>query len=433
MKPNRHALIFSTVWPEPDSSAAGVRQMQWVRALLGLFDQITLISPAKLKQDGDWGELKLPPRVNCLPLPMNRWDVATQLKALNPELVVFDRFILEEQFGAIVYEALPNAVCLLETEDLHLVRRARESAREKWAHLACPANEFYFTETALREIASIERADFSSVVSSFEERLLEEVFGVNQEVQSWIPFAFDPPVFDSAFIPFDQRKDFVWIGNFRHAPNADGLRWFKKEIWPRIRKSIPHAKMKVFGAYPSEAFMGWNRDRSSGIEVKGSALTLADAFQGAKVNLAPLRFGAGVKGKILEGFRFGLPVVTTWVGAEGLRAGDEGVFPGKVARDADDFADQAIRLHEDRAEWEQCSGECPRFMSATYAEDIQMDRMRQRITVLLEKKASGALPRFRSRMLRQELMNSRKYFSKWIEEKEKSLSPVLGDPVSGLK
>ncbi|NDG85749.1 MAG: glycosyltransferase, partial [Proteobacteria bacterium] len=318
MKPDRRALIFSTVWPEPDSSAAGVRQLQWVRNLREIFDEVVLVSPSKLKEEGEWGACPLPDRVTRMPLPMNDWKAKDLIAGLNPGLVLFDRFILEEQFGAMVYEAVPGALVLLETQDLHLIRRARESLREKWLAVDAAPEGFYRTETALRETASIERVDHSFVVSSFEAGLLMREFSIGADRQTWIPFGFDPPVHTMKLRSFEERADFCWVGNFRHAPNADALRWIRKEIWPQIRIALPEARFQVFGAYPSAEFMDWNRNSASGIRVHGAARDLDEVFAKARVNLAPLRFGAGVKGKILEGFRYGLPVVTTSVGAEGL-------------------------------------------------------------------------------------------------------------------
>jgi len=423
MKPNRHALIFSTVWPEPDSSAAGVRQMQWIQLLLQDFEKVSLISPAKPKGEQDWGRIETPPRVEWVPMPLNDWSWLDRLREMNPELVLFDRFLLEEQFGAMVYEAIPNALVLIETQDLHLVRRARERARQGEIPRGF-VQRFYETETAIRETAAIERADFSFVVSSFEERLLREGFGIGAEKQAWIPFFYDPPTHPEALAGFQDRSDFVWIGNFRHAPNADGLRFLRESIWPGIRRRIPSARCRVYGAYPSEEFMAWNRDRHSGIEVMGHAKSLAEVFSKARVNLAALRFGAGVKGKILEGFRFGVPAVTTWIGAEGLielsRPTED--FPGRVVEHQggpEGFIEAAIRLYQDSEEWGREHEKALALMKNDFSRERVEPGLRARIHELLSRKRAGILPVWRSRILRHELMNSRKYFSKWIEEKER--------------
>lgn len=420
MKQNRHALIFSTVWPEPDSSAAGVRQMQWIRILSGAFERVTLISPSRMKNEGDWGVAGYPSNVSLHSLELNRSGNENWIAETGATLVLFDRFILEEQFGHLVYENLPDALCLLETQDLHFLRRLREVAKDPSDAGVIGPQARYETDTALREIASIQRVDHSFLVSSFESRLLREVFQMGPGKQSWLPFFYENPRLPGAGTPFEERSGFVWIGNFRHAPNADGLRWLKREIWPEIKKRQPSAKLRVYGAYPSQEFSAWNSDSRSGIEVPGQVRELDEVFKNARVNLATLRFGAGVKGKLFEGFRGGVPAVTTPVGAEGLAADSFDLdFPGVISGDARAIAEGAVLLHEDQSLWLEKSGRALRRMVEIHSEESVLPGWVERVQELLEKKKAGVLPLFQSRLMRHELNSSRKYFSKWIEEKEK--------------
>ncbi len=413
------ALIFSTVWPEPDSSAAGVRQIHWLGWLQAAGYEVVLSSPSKFKVGLDLG-------VELLPLPLNQSWVKEELKRRKPELIIFDRFILEEQFGHFVYEACPNAVVLLETQDLHLVRRARDPMREKFLSTAELPPNFYQTETALRETASLMRVDHSVVVSSFEAKLLQDEFSMGSDRVTWIPFGYTDPVIEKSHArPFSEREEFVWIGNFRHAPNIDGLRWFRQGIWPLIRKQMPKAQIKVYGAYPSEEVMNWNKPET-GFQVLGPAKDLDQAFQSARVNLAPLRFGAGVKGKILEGFRYGLPCVTTRVGVEGILPQDLGSdwFPGREANDEVQFAADCVALYENEKEWSRLRERARALMLNTYANQpkIQAIELLKHLSVDRE---AGSLPRWQSRVLRHELLNSHKYFSKWIETKEKQSKQAI--------
>jgi len=416
------ALIFSTVWPEPKSSAAGVRQMQWIRFFRDMGIRVTLSSPSKMKSESDWGSLNLPEGVECLPLPMNQSSVAETLKRLNPQIVMFDRFILEEQFGHLVYEACPDALVLLETQDLHFVRRARDSVKEKFLSLDPEdlPREFYRSETALRETAAMMRVDYSYLVSSFEEDLLARDFEMGHERVQWVPFFYDEPVIASSYARgFEARDAFVWIGNFRHGPNADGLRWFRKEVWPRVRVRIPSARLRIYGAYPSEEFSQWKGD---GVEICGSVENLDEVFFNARVNLAPLRYGAGVKGKILEGFRYGVPCVTTRVGVEGILPTRERFeFPGAEANSPQAFAEACARMFQDEALWNDLRKNALVLMNDVYSAERIVPSLRSQIEYLWSEKQSGVLPKWSSRVLRHELLNSHKYFSKWIEEKERRL------------
>ena len=424
MKDKRLALIFSTVWPEPDSSAAGVRQFHWIHFLLEENYRVVLTSPSKQKLEQDWGSLKLPENVECLPLPLNHSDVTETLRSWAPDLVVFDRFILEEQFGHKVYEACPDALILLETQDLHLVRRSRERVRERYLEEASKHNYIYENEVAIRETAAIERVDYSFVCSSYEEQLLSDLFQIGNDKAKWVPFFYDEPLVESSNArSFSEREDFVWIGNFRHAPNIDGLRWFRNEIWPKIRAELPKARLRIYGAYPSKEVMDWNLPEKTGISVLGSALTLEEVFLKARVNLAPLRFGAGVKGKLLEGFRYGIPAVSTHVGVEGLiPLSSDLQFPGLEANTVSTFANACIELYQNEVIWNQSKEHARALMQGHYDSKHVRPELSKLLKKLLAKKENGELPRWNSRILRHELTNSHKYFSKWIEEKEKPKS-----------
>jgi Arc/MetJ-type ribon-helix-helix transcriptional regulator len=407
--------------------------MQWVQLLTRDFEKVTVISPAKSKNHQDWGSVSLPPGVSFFPMPLNRWDQMEELRRLAPELVMFDRFILEEQYGPLAYEALPDALFLLETQDLHFIRRDREAGRETgwqagWQQNEAASSAGPLSDTALRELAAIERVDHAFVVSSFEEWTLRERFGLGAEVHSWEPFFYEPAVMSQtdSTLDFEERFGFVWIGNFRHAPNADALRWIRREIWPAIRRALPTAEFRIHGAYPSQEFMQWNHSGHDGIRVVGPVADLSQVFSKARVNLAPLRFGAGVKGKILEGFRHGVPAVTTWVGAEGLlpvrtHSGEsEADFPGSIGRSVDELVREAVRLHEDVRGWRDARARAHQIMNEFYDLKKREAGIRKRIENWLQERRSGALPRWRSRVMRHSLQNGQRYFSKWIEEKERS-------------
>jgi glycosyltransferase involved in cell wall biosynthesis len=354
---------------------------------------------------------------------MNDWSVKEELKKLNPELVMFDRFILEEQFGPMVYEVLPDALVVMETQDLHFVRRAREQVRERFLEMEEIPSTFYRTETAIRETAAIERVDFSFLVSSFEEKLLKEQFEFGVEKQAWIPFFYDKP-WAGRDGHFSDRSEFVWVGNFRHSPNIDGLRWFLKEIWPGVRERLPDAHLRIHGAYPSAEVMAWHQPEAKGVSVLGSAATLDDIFETARVNLAPLRFGAGVKGKILEGFRYGVPVVCTSIGQEGiLPIGQEGRFPGLVSNQVDGLIHACVELYTNETLWRMKQRLARPMMEEFYSKSRAGPGIIAALAELSEKKKQGVFPTWRSRMLRHELMAAGKYFSKWIELKEKGSSP----------
>jgi glycosyltransferase involved in cell wall biosynthesis len=438
--------------------------MQWIRYFLSRGYRVTLSSPSKERDESEWGHVEFPEGVEILPLPLNQSQVdlpeematalslesqahlGEMLKRLKPDVVMFDRFILEEQFGHWVYQYCPQARVMLETQDLHFVRRARESAKDQYLQVDVGA-DFYqhgpVAETALREIASIHRVDHTFVVSTFEERLLVDHFEVPAHKVSWVPMVADavlageqPAV--GATKKFEERHGFCWVGNFRHQPNIDGLRWFRGEIWPRIRIRFPGAKVHVYGAYPSAEVMQWNRPQD-GFHVHGQADTLAKVFESVRVNLAPLRFGAGVKGKILEAMAYQVPTVTTKIGVEGLMAHGQNVhdhFPGLEANTSQFFAETCIALHEDETLWNKMHRRTLE-LGASYTVSGAEHRIAAAFEQLEKDRAANKFPSFTSRVMRHELMNSHKYFARWIEAKNAPKSAPLGVPATagaaGLK
>ena len=124
---------------------------------------------------------------------------------------------------------------------------------------------------------------------------------------------------------FKKRSGFAFIGNFRHAPNADAVQWLMR-LWPHIRSRLPEASLHIYGAYPGQQHMALHAPRK-GIHVHGHVADVSAPLHKHRVMLAPLRYGAGVKGKVLDAWAHGMPVVTTPIGAEGVLPLDSVLSP----------------------------------------------------------------------------------------------------------
>src|SRR5690606_22150135 len=150
--------------------------------------------------------------------------------------------------------------------------------------------------------------------------------------------------------PFEARRHFLSIGNFRHAPNWDAVLWMKSAIWPLIRQQLPAAQLHVYGAYtpPKAAAL---HNAAQGFHVMNWAEDALAVMGNARVSLAPLRFGAGIKGKIIDAMVCGTPTVTTPIGAEAMHGNMP--WPGTIANSATAIADAAIRLYQHRSLWQE--------------------------------------------------------------------------------
>ena len=303
----KHLVIIGTVFPEPNSTAAGKRMLQ----LIDFFQQekfkVSFLSAASFSEHSFDLNSK---EIEAYTIKLNDSSFENLIAELNPDIVIFDRFASEEQFGWKVSEICPNAVKILDTEDLHFLRKARETAFKQNRKLDDQdlLNDFF-----KREIASILRCDLSLIISEFEMDLLTEKFKIDKQILYYLPlFAEVKP---SSF-SFSERKNFISIGNFLHEPNWQTVLKLKK-WWPKIKSKLPEAELYIYGAYATQKALQLHNERE-GFLIKGRVENVEKVFSESKVLLAPIPFGAGIKGKLLESMQYGLPNVTSTIGAEGM-------------------------------------------------------------------------------------------------------------------
>lgn len=344
------------------------------------------------------------------------------IQELKPHFVLFDRFITEEQFGWRVEENSPESVRILDTQDLHFLRRAREAALKKGVHLEQirEASDELIRELSeedlIRELSSIYRSDLTLVISSFELNLLISRYAVPSEMLLLQRLSY--PVHLSIELPsFEERRGFVSIGNFRHPPNADAVLWLKTEIWPKIRELLPDAEVHLYGAYPSRESMALT-DSSQGFWVKGPAVDQYETLRKYRVLLAPLRYGAGIKGKISDAWSVGTSVVTTPIGAEGMTDSQDLNWAGEIAQNPEEFAQVAVELYQNPSLWaeRQTAGfeTLRKYYNSALNGRILIGALQSVWRDLGDRRRRNLI----GSMLRLNLHRSTKYFSRWIELKQ---------------
>lgn len=407
-------LIIGTVWPEPVSSAAGSRMIQIIRLFSRSGYKICFAtSAAESEFSADLSNYG----VEKVSVKLNDSSFDQFVKELNPDLIIFDRFMTEEQFGWRVAEQCPDALRILDTEDLHCLREARRNALK--AEREFTEGDLLKENVALREIASIYRCDLTLMISQEEIRMLKEVFGINEKLLHYIPFLLDEDELPELeeIKPFDEREGFCTIGNFRHPPNYDSVLLLKEIVWPQIRKRQPDAVLNIWGSYPPQKVMQLH-DPKSGFLIRGRAESADEAISSAKVLVTPLQFGAGLKGKIVDAMKTGTPFVTTPVGAEGYNW-DE-YSPGLVDEDMERFADSAVKLSEEKNLWQKASVEGVRYIRDHFSADLYEGLMLEKVESIIEDRDKLRDENFTGRMLMHHSLASTRYMSRWIEEKEKS-------------
>jgi len=404
-------LIIGFVWPEPNSSAAGGRMLQLIEQFQQQGFSITFASPA---MDSDFMVDLASLNVDKKSITLNCSSFDTFVKELNPAMVLFDRFMIEEQFGWRVAENCPHALRILDTEDLHCLRSARQKAFKEKREFAL--TDVLKEDVAKREIASILRCDLSLMISEFEMDLLKTTFKIDEKLLYYLPFLLEP-ISETTFekLPaFQERKDFVFIGNFLHEPNWNAVQYLKETIWPLLRKQLPEAKLNIYGAYPSQKVMQLHQPKE-GFHIKGRAADANEVVQNARIVLAPLRFGAGIKGKLIEAMQCGTPSITSTIGAESM-LGDL-PWNGFVTDDVPEFIKFAIQLYHDEELWKTAQQNGIAILNQRYSKKRFENDFTKKIIFLQSNLAQHRFNNFFGSLLQHHTLSSTKYMSRWIEAK----------------
>ncbi|GKT12047.1 MAG: hypothetical protein ISEC1_P1021 [Thiomicrorhabdus sp.] len=434
--PTKKLLIIGYVWPEPNSSAAGTRMMQLISLFQAETWQITFASPSRLGEHRvDLSALDITEQS----IELNNSSFDAFVAELQPDLVIFDRFMMEEQFGWRIEKQVPNATRVLNTEDLHSLRSVRQQMVKDYLKqpvdqtdleqipLHDPTllfNEMSKSDLAKREIAAIFRCDLTLMISEFEMALLQQQFQVPAQQLCYLPFCYPAELAEKANLAFEQRQHFVTIGNFRHEPNWDAVLWLKQEIWPLIRQKLPNAELHIYGSYPPKKATQLHNDKQ-GFKVLGWAEDAFEVIGRAKVCLAPLRFGAGIKGKLAEAMICGTPSITTSIGVESMQNldathDDHQTWPGTIANSSQDFAQAAIKLYQNEEAWLKAQAVGFNTVKTRYIQpkQRQQDFLGQLHTItqcLPEHRQSN----FIGAMLNHHHHKSTQYMAQWIEAKNR--------------
>ena len=409
MKPK--LVLLSSIWLEPNSSAAGSRMLQLIEYFQSNNYQITYASTAQKSEFAtDLSKLN----IKIANIEINSATFDTFIIDENPNIVLFDRFMIEEQFGWRVAENTPNAIRILDTEDLHCLRKTREEAYKK---------QLPFTEELLlnsditkREIASIYRCDLSLIISNFEMDLLQSLFKVPNEILFYLPFLVNE-IKDENFtkLPsFKDRAHFYFIGNNRHQPNVATVLELKK-IWKSIAKRLPKAELHIFGAYPTQQILQLNNPKERFL-VKGR-LNDINALKNYRVLLAPIPFGAGLKGKFIEAMQNGTPSVTTKIGAEGM--GEINNWSGYVTENTSEFIEKSITLYQNENTWLKAQKNGQKIINTFFQKEQFLPLLTEKINKIATDLPKHRLYNFIGQLLLHHILKSTKYLSKWIEIKNK--------------
>ncbi|KAL0491206.1 hypothetical protein AKO1_002406 [Acrasis kona] len=451
-------MYFSPVWAQPNGSAAGVRSYEILRMVKKLiagsqFKKLSITKGLNLNQKleeeiGEQAEIitrqivyvsgqdtesvhannlrtDLGFKIDILRLEPNKdLDIYSEfLKDYQPDVAIFDTFTSEEKYSWQLFTHAPDCIRVLDTQDLRFLRKHREELNSKGApmsQITTSLPTILNSEILSRELASMHRCDMNFVVSPHEHQILTQNYKFPSEKLAMAPFYYSNTELLSPEVvpPYEERKDFVFIGSFLHTPNEDAVRYLKYNIWPLIRSKLPEATLHIYGSHPKQHHINLTNKNEKFI-VHGHLRDI-DEIMNNRVNLAPLRFGAGIKGKIADGWYLGTPCVTTPIGSEGMtiQSGEWGGMITKSDNFDEEFADAAVKLYSDKDIWYQKQNEGFKVIQELFDgpknRKIFLDKLRHTYDKIGELRTNDVV----GNIMWQSGMRTTEYMSKMIIMKE---------------
>lgn len=363
-------LIISSYIPMPDR-ASGELRFYTLLKLIAELHQVTLC-PFNLEgQNKEMGEAAIKNYIEKLEninICLGSTDVLTTLRNEQFDLVIFEFYHTVCRYIDFVRFHQPQARVLIDSVDIHYNRFSSK------AILTGKPSDFEYAETVKQqELAAYQQADLIIVVTE-DDGLLLKKYAPHAQI-SILPNIHRIPEFITAQPPYNKL---LFVGSFKHEPNVDAVLYFCDEIFPLLLEMNSSFTLEVIGPNPPESVQALQSDN---IFIRGFVDSLDGYYRKAHISVAPLRFGAGMKGKIGEALSFGLPVVTTEIGAEGF-----GLSPGEnilVAKTPIDFAESILKLSQDNQLYKKLSTNGYSFIKNNYSEEATRVRLSKLINQAL--------------------------------------------------
>lgn len=387
----RICVIDATV-PTPDKDAGSVTALWFMRLLLDLGYDITFL-PNNTVLDGDYGRTLQGLGIEVLHAPYVR-SIKQYLRDYGGDFDCFFLYRVNEggQYYQLIHKLYPQIPVVFDTVDLHYLRQQREAKLPG----ADPDAAHHAMKTKKRELALIRSATATIVLSEREYDILtqEGLRGLLSLIPLVLETRDDIP-------PRNGRDGIAFVGGYQHTPNVDAVLWFCQEIWPLIRSAMPNMVFHIVGSNPPEAITSLNIE---GVVVHGFIADL-DGFLDQRIaTVAPLQYGAGIKGKVGSSMAAGVPCIATPIAVEGMGLSpDENVL---VAESPQRFADQVKTLCGDTKLWSNLSMAGLQFVHDAYSPDVTRKRLLRLLAKVNAVPFSGTCPITGVKETRRFLKNS---------------------------
>ena len=351
---DKNVLIIDEIIPEFNKDSGSRRLTEIIKLLLKNKVSVFLVADLKqYKYKSDYIQKFKDLGVNVYqPSIDKKGQLVTKedfIKLITPKIDVawLHRPTIFSKFQSLVKTANPNVKLVFDMVDFHYVRLLREYELNKDEALKAEAEKFLKIE-----LENCKNADVVIAISTTDKELLKQHFNTDEKVVliSNIHQHIDK---SDNFNSFENRNDLLFVGSFRHDPNSDAVKYLKEDIMPLVWKDIPDLKVNIIGSYITKEIEALASDK---FKLLGFVDDLNAVINTTKLFVAPLRFGAGIKGKIGQSLEHSLPLVTTNVGAEGFDFGEQTNV--MIANNAEAIAQKVIDLYTNKILWEEASNSC---------------------------------------------------------------------------
>jgi len=406
-KNTQKLLVLGHVWPQPKASAAGEHMMHLIQLFQDMHFEIHFASAAAQPVNyTDLDELD----INTSFVEINNDNFNDYLTEVKPDIVLFDRFMVEEQFSWRVKQVCPNALRILDTEDIHFLRKERQATLKN-----NNKDTLGISDVAKREISSIYRCDLSLIISEVEMNLLTKEYSIPNNLLCYLPLLSENISLDKT-PSFEERLDVMFVGNFLHEPNWQAIQILKKEIWPLIRKQNKEIQLHIYGAYMAEKHKQLHNKKEN-FNIHGYIDDLEGELKNTRLLIAPLYFGAGQKGKLLKAMQCGTPSVTTTIGAEAMQFDKE--WPGIIENNYEVFSTQLLKIYNDKSMWQAKQQNILPLINEHFQYNKYLPIIESKLNFLFKNKEKHRKQNVVGEILWHNSMRSTEFMSRWIIEKNK--------------
>ncbi len=351
---DKNVLIIDEIIPEFNKDSGSRRLTEIIKLLLKNKVSVFLVADLKqYKYKSDYIQKFKDLGVNVYqPSIDSKGDLVTIegfIKQMAPKMDVawLHRPLIFDKYQALVKKANPKVKLVFDMVDFHYIRLLREYELNKDEALKAEAEKFLKIE-----LQNCKNADVVIAISTTDKVLLKQHFNTDEKVvlisniHQYIDKSED-------FNSFENRKDLLFVGSFRHDPNTDAVKYLKQDVMPIVWQTLPEVTVNIIGSYITDDIKDL---ASSNFKLLGFVDDLNVVINNSKLFVAPLRFGAGIKGKIGQSLEHSLPLVTTDVGAEGFDFGNQKQI--MIANNTEAIAQKVINLYTNKVLWDEASNSC---------------------------------------------------------------------------